>query len=74
MTMHLLSIQPDGIDLCIADGTTDSDRADAIIAADAFTDGDHGDELLRPGLYAFYVEPDAAADGPVAYIGGRITL
>lgn len=72
MTMHLLSIQPDGIDLCIAEGTTESDRADAIIAAGSFTDGDHGDELLRPGLYTFYVEPDP--EGMVAFIGSRLPL
>lgn len=76
MTMHILSITSDDVALLIADGTPDSERADAIIAAEAFTDGDHADEILRPGAYAFYVEPDTDADGSrvVSFIGGRLPL
>jgi hypothetical protein len=67
MTTHLLSITSDDVALVIADGTPDSERADAIVAADAFTDGDHGDELLRPGLYPFHVDDDGNG-----LIGSRI--
>lgn len=69
MTMHLLSITSDDVALLIADGTPDSERADAIVAADAFTDGPHGDEILRPGLYPFHVGDDGNA-----LIGGRLPL
>lgn len=79
MTRHMLLIDDNGPALLIHADTSDSDRADAIVAAEAFTDGEHGDEILRAGVYAFHVErdivdTDTGEIGIVSYIGGRVDL
>lgn len=58
MPTHLISVTPESVDLCLVEGTPESDRADAIVAFSAFADGDHGDEILRTGMYEFHVEDD----------------
>lgn len=61
MTMHLLTVDAARADLGIADGSTSSEAADAIVAFAAFTHEQPANAGLRPGVYPFHVEPDGNA-------------
>jgi hypothetical protein len=69
-TAHLLLIDQHGPALVIHEDTPASERADAIVAVEAFTAGDDGDDLLRHGVYRFYVDPETGN----GMVGGRVDL